>query len=172
MEIIFVPLVEEAKKEKAFLEKKLKVKITFNGKKVILEGNSLDEYEAKIVFEAIAFGYDSRTAVLLKDEEFAFRRMSIRDFTRRKDLEVVKARVIGTQGRTKKTLENLADCKIIVRENEVGIIASAEEIEYVLTALSNLIRGSKQSNVYKFLERINTQKKHPFDEEEKTEGKL
>lgn len=163
METLYIPLINNVQQEKALLEKKLKIKITIKGRMVQWEGNSFDEYEARLVFEAIAFGYTPQTALLVKDEEVVFKRLSIRDYTRRKDLETVKARIIGTQGRTKRTLENLADCKIIVHDNEVGIICSAEEIEYVITALANLIRGSKQSNVYKFLERINGQRKQAFD---------
>jgi rRNA processing protein Krr1/Pno1 len=48
----------------------------------------------------------------------------------------------------------------MIKGNEVGLICPAEEIDYVITGMTNLIRGSKQANVYKFLERINTSRKN------------
>ncbi len=168
METLIFDNTSELRRERAFLEEKLKVKITIQGKKVTFEGESLDEYEATAVLEAINLGYSARIAILLIDEDFIFRKLNIKDFTRRKDLETVKARVIGTHGRTKRTMENLADCSIVIKNNDVGIIGPAAEVEYTITAMANLIRGSKQSNVYKFLERINTQKKKQREENSKS----
>lgn len=166
METIFFKKTSELKRHKTELEKKLNVKITIVGKKVTIvgkkvtvEGSTVDEYEASIVLDAVNFGFPAQTALLLKDDDVVFRKISIKNFTRRKDLEVVKSRIIGAQGSTKNTIEQIADCKVVVNDNEVGILCEANEIEYAITALTNLIRGSKQSNVYKFLERINTQKK-------------
>lgn len=159
METIFSERWREIEREKEILEKKLNVHVDVKRKRVTIEGPALEEYEATMVFEAINFGFPTDIALLLKDEEMAFTRLPIKNFTRRVDLEVVKARLIGTQGRTRRTIENIADCHLRVQGNEVGIICSAEEVEYAITAVTNLIRGSKQSNVYKFLERINTQKK-------------
>ncbi len=160
METIFFKRLSELKRNKAELERRLKVKIEIIGKKVTMEGATVDEYEASIVLDAINFGFPTQTALLLKEEDVLFRKINIKSVTRRKDLEVVKSRVIGTQGSTKNTIEEIADCQVVVNGNEVGIIGEAAEIEYALTALTNLIRGSKQANVYKFLERINTRKKN------------
>ena len=159
METIIFSRVNELKKELDFLQKKLNVKIKIDGKRVTFGGEPFEEYEANLVMEAINFGYPVRTAILLKEEDVVFRKLSLKDFTRRKDLEVIKARLIGTYGRTKRTIENLSDCRIIIKDNEIGILCSAEEIEYTITGIASLIRGSKQANVYKFLERVNAQRK-------------
>lgn len=159
METIYCERTGDIKKNKDLLEKKLGVKIDAKGKNVILDGPSFDEYEASMVLQAISFGFSVKTAILLKDESLVFRVIPIKNFTRRKDLSVVKARIIGTEGKTKKTLEQLADCKIVIREKEVGLICAAEEAEYLITAITSIIRGSKQSNMYKFLEKINAVRK-------------
>ena len=159
METLFCRRTREIEREKEKLEKKLRVKITIQGKKITIDGPALEEYEAGLVFDAVDFGFPLDIALLAKDEDMIFKRLSIKDFTRRVDMEVVKGRLIGTQGRTKRTIENIADCHIRIQDNEVGILGAAEEVEYAITAIANLIRGSKQSNVYKFLEKINTQKK-------------
>ncbi|MEK6824445.1 MAG: hypothetical protein AABX12_00015 [Nanoarchaeota archaeon] len=160
METIYFDRLGELKRTKNELEKHLKVSISIQGKRVTINGNAFEEFEALAVLEAINFGFSAQTALMLKEEDIVFRKLPIKNFTRRKDLETVRARVIGTQGRTKRTIESLADCQVIVRGNEVGLICPAEEVEYVITGMTNLIRGSKQANIYKFLERINAARKN------------
>jgi ribosomal RNA assembly protein len=159
METLFVERTTEIKREKELLESELKVRIEIQGRKITIEGPALNEYEAKIILEAIGFGFSAKTALMLKEETFIFRIIKIKDVTRKKNIELVKSRIIGTYGKTKSTIESIADCKIVVQGNSVGIIGSAEEIEEATTAINNLIRGSKQSNVYKFLEKMNRERK-------------
>ena len=96
---------------------------------------------------------------MLKDETYIFRIIRIKQITRKANLEPVRSRLIGTYGKTKHAIEAIADCKIVIRDNSVGIIGAAEEIEEATTAINNLIRGSKQANVYKFLEKMNRARK-------------
>ncbi|MBI2631808.1 hypothetical protein HYW75_02285 [Candidatus Pacearchaeota archaeon] len=159
METLFFDRISEIRKEKNNLERELGVKIKIKGKEVSTEGTSFDEYEARIVLEAIQFGFSSKIALSLRDEHNIFRRIHIKDFTKRKKLEDVRARIIGTEGKTKRTIENISNTHLIIKGNEVGIIGTAETIEEATTAITNLIRGSKQSNVYHFLERMNAEKK-------------
>jgi len=155
MESIIFSNTAEVKKAKAQIEKKLHIKIDIAGKKVTISGEGINEYEASIVLDAINLGFSAKKALLLLDPEIQFRRLNIKDFTKRKNLREVRARVIGREGKTKRTIEDLTDSTIVVRDNTVGIIGYADSIENTLTALKNLIRGSKESNVYRFLEDMN-----------------
>lgn len=159
METLIFERTGELKRNLAQLEEKLGVKITIKGKKVSIRGPALDEYEASLVLEAINFGFPSEKSLLLKNEDVIFRRINIRSFTRRKNLEDIRSRIIGKYGTTKRTIEEVSDCYIVIKENNIGIIGSVEDIDNILTALTNLIRGSKQANIYKYLERMNTAKK-------------
>ena len=158
METLFFEKTGSIKREKAELEKELGVKITIQGRKITLEGNPMDEYEAGIILDAISFGFKVKIALTLLDEDKIFRKLPMKNFTRRKNLKEVRARVIGTEGKTRRTIENIASCDVVINDNTVGVIGSAESIENATTALSNLIKGSKQANVYRFLERMNAQK--------------
>ena len=100
--------------------------------------------------------FQKKKALQLLDPEATFRKIHIKNFTRRKNIGEVRARLIGTEGKTKRTLEEIGSCDIIIGDTEVGIIGSAENIEKTTTAITNLIKGSKQANVYRFLERMNT----------------
>ncbi len=159
METIYTNRIAEIRREKKFLERKLNVEIQITGKKVIVEGSPLDEYEAMTVLEAINEGFSARTAILITSEDFVFEKINIKDFTRRKDMEVVRGRLIGTRGRTKRTIEQISGCEIKINDNTVSVIGPAENIQYAITAITNVIKGAKQSNVYKYLERINTEKR-------------
>lgn len=159
METIYFDRTGELKRTKTELEKKLRISLDIQGRKVIFSGDALDEYIAGIVLDAMNFGFSSKKAILLADENMIFRKISIKDFTRKKNLQVVRARFIGKNGKTKKTIENVANCEIFIKNNEAGIIGRAESIDEIMTAVTNLIKGTKQANTYRFLERVNKKKK-------------
>ena len=160
---IYCEKINELKREKEFLEKKLNTKIKITGKKVQIQGDSINEYESEMVIDAISLGFPARMASLLTNENFIFEKINIKNYARNKNLKVVKSRLIGTHGKTKKTIEQISGCNIVIKENMIGIICPAESTEYIITAIINLIIGSKQTNIYKYLEKINTLKKaHKF----------
>jgi len=159
METIYFEKISELRRTKSKLEKDLNVKITLTGKRVSIKGPALEEYEALQVLEAMNFGFSAEKALEIKEPDIAFRVIHIRDFTRRKNLKDVKARIIGKQGKTKKTIEGITSSYIIIKENRVGVIGSTESIEAAITGITNVIKGSKQSNVYRYLEKINRGRK-------------
>ncbi len=158
MEEFYVKKIEDVMEHKKLLEKKLNVKVTVSGNKVSVEGNSIDEYEASKVFDAINFGFTVRSALLLKIEDNMFKIIRIREHTRRK-LKVVMGRLIGREGKTKRVLSTISGCKLVIGESEVGIIGDTLDVENVSTAIVSLIKGSKQANMYQYLQRMNRIKK-------------
>src|SRR3989338_1087241 len=142
MQTIFFEKNSEIKRTEEELEKKLNVKIEIDGRKVIVEGGPFEEYIASVVLDAMRFGFSAHKSLILKDDRNIFRTVSIKDNTHKKKLKEVRARKIG---KTKKTIENITNCEVIINNNEVGIIGEAESIEEVITAVSNLVRGTKQS---------------------------
>lgn len=159
METIYFEKINSLKREKQEIEKKLNVVITIQGKKASVEGPPLQEYEAFIILEAISFGFSVKKALSLQDEQLMFRKLPIKNFTKRKNLYEVRSRLIGTEGKTKKTIEAISNCSLVIKDSAIGIIGSAENIDEATTALTNLIRGSKQANIYRYLERMNAEKK-------------
>ncbi len=159
VEILIFKRTNEIKKALPELKKRFNLEFSLEGKKLSYSGDSLEEYEASMIIDAINFGFTAKKALLLTDTELQFKKINIKDFTRRKNLHEVIARVIGTQGKTKKTIEQLSECFLEISEREVGIIGEAEAVEKTTTAITSLIRGSKQANVYAFLENMNKVKK-------------
>ncbi len=163
MEIIYIENPRKIRQNKEAIEKKIEIKITQKGKQLELEGEPFEEYQARIIIEALDFGFSLKEALRLTDESILFRKIPIKQFTKRKDLEEVRGRVIGTEGKTKRTVEEVSGSSVVLHNNLVGIIGPAEGIEEATTAVTNLIKGSKQANVYRFLERMNAAKKDKPD---------
>ena len=154
--------IEEIRKFKKLLEKKLNLSIDIIDRNVNFEGPSLDEYEASIVFDAMNFGFSLRKALLLKGDDVTFRVIHIKEHTKR-NLKEIMSRLIGTNGKTRKVMENISGCKILIKEGNVGVLGYVEDVENLSTAIIHLIRGSKQSNMYQYLERRNREKKNYTD---------
>jgi len=148
-------------KNRKQLEKRLNVKITNRGKEIFIDGSPEEEYVAEKVIEAINFGFPFSVAMSIKDEDFIFEILNIKDYTKRKDLERIRARIIGKEGRTLKTLNQLTKCFFELKDNYVGIIADPEYLEQGQEAVIAVIRGAKHSNVYSRLEKY--KKKPVFD---------
>ena len=135
------------------LEESLNVKITNRGKEVFIEGNSEDEYAAEKIIEALNFNFPFEVVMLIKYENFSFEILNIKDYTKRKDLERVRARIIGKGGKALKTLNGLTKCYFELKDNNVGIIGNVEHIKHAEEAIIAIIKGAKHSNVYSFLEK-------------------
>lgn len=140
-------------RNKRRLEKSLDVKITNRGKEVSIEGESLKEYLAEKVIEALDFGFSLSSALQIKDEDFIFEIINIKDHTKRKDLKRIRGRIIGTDGRTLKTLHDLTECSFEIKDNQIGIIGDGENIGNAQQAIISIIKGAKQSNIYSYLEK-------------------
>ena len=158
--LIFDKMPGAIRREQRNLERQLKVKLTIKEKNVAIEGSPLDEYVALLIVEALVFGFSQKQAMSLKDEGMSFRKIHIRDFTRRKNLKDVRARLIGREGKTRRTLEDISNCEVVIGESEVGIIGFTDAVESTVQAAINIIKGSKQANAYRYLERMNAEKKN------------
>lgn len=157
-ETFYIKKIQEIKKNKKELEEKLNVKISTNKNQVTIKGETLDEFDARRVLEAIQLGFSAKKALLLKNENYDLKIINIKDHTRR-NLSDVKARLIGKKGKTKRVFSETSGCEIIITDTQVGIIGDVLDVKDASTAVINLIRGSKQTNMYRFLEKQNKRKK-------------
>ncbi|MEK6897786.1 MAG: hypothetical protein AABX28_00325 [Nanoarchaeota archaeon] len=139
-------------KNRKQLERKLGIKITNRGREVFINGSPLEEYEGEKVIDALNFGFPFDAAMLIK-EGYILEIINIKEHTKRKDLKSIRARIIGKNGKTLKTLNHLTGCYFELKDNEVGIIGGPEYISRANEVIISLIKGTKTSNVYAFLEK-------------------
>jgi KH domain-containing protein len=127
--------------------------VRLGAEEISIEGKPEDEFIAEKVIDAINFGFPFSIALSIKREDFLFEVVNIKDYTPRKDFETIRARIIGKGGKTLKTLSHLTECNFEIKGNDVGIIGSPEVIKNAQDAVILIIRGSKQANVYSYLEK-------------------
>ncbi len=153
MEVIYSEKSIKILKNKELLEKFLNVEITHRGREFYLKGNADDEFFARQVVEAINFGFPVEEALSIVEKDFLFEILNIKDYTRRKDLNTVRSRIIGKQGKALVVLSQLTQGFIQVKDNRVGIIGDPEYMKTAQEAIVGIIRGAKHSNIYSYLEK-------------------
>jgi len=139
------------------IEKRGKVKLNIDSKEgiAIIDGDeSMDIFEVAIIIKAIARGFSPQTAFKLFNPDNHFELMEIPDYTRKSKKSVmrVKARVIGSEGKARKTLEQLTGTDISIYGKTIGIIGEPERVHMARRAIEMLLQGSPHGNVYKWLE--------------------
>lgn len=159
MQKIYVENIKEVLRNKNKLEKELEIKMKHKGKDVFVNGKAEKEFIAIEILKAINLGFSVNSALMLKKENFILQTINIKDVTKRNDLKTVRSRIIGTYGKTLKTLKILTDCSLSLKDNQIGIIGDVEEIADAIQAITSIIQGSKQSNVYGKLEKKRKRKK-------------
>jgi len=153
MERLICEKIPRIIKNKKKLEEKLNVKIKNRGKEVTIKGKPEDEYVAEEVIETLEFGFPFSVSMMIKDYGYVFEIINIKDYTKRRDLKRIRARIIGKEGKTLKTLNMLTRCHFELKDNSIGIVGDPEHIKNAQEAIVSLIKGSKQSNVYAYLEK-------------------
>lgn len=140
------------------LQEKLNLKIKINSQSGIVEvigDDGLNIHNGIVIIKAIARGFNPEIALLLLDDDYIFEQIDIFEYSRgSKDrLYELKSRLIGTEGKAKKTLENIANVHICVYGKTVSIIGLYKNVESAKKAILKLIGGSKHGKAYYFLEK-------------------
>lgn len=153
MKKLIIEKYQRITRNKLKLEKELNIRISNKGKEIIIEGSAENEFIAERVIEALDFGFPFQTTLNLKNPEIIFEKINIKFYSKSKNLERIRARIIGTKGKTLATLTQLSNCAFELKDNKIGIIGHAEEIKIAQDAIIAIIKGSKTSNIYSFIEK-------------------
>ncbi len=169
MERVFVKEIRKIKGLKAKIEKAFNVELKITRTHIEVTGKDEDgfsEYMAGKAIEAIGMNFIPETALLLKNAEYMFEKVDIKDHVKQSRVTAVKGRTIGRGGKAKLVLERLTNCEIEVKGHYIGIIGKAADVTLAINSIIKLIQGSPHSKVYAFLERHQQLRKERIDEEE------
>jgi len=64
-----------------------------------------------------------------------------------------KSRIIGTDGKTKRAIENLTGAILSIYGHTVALIADFESMDVAKKAIDMILSGSKHASVYRYVER-------------------
>ncbi len=122
--------------------------------KVTISGDSLDVYNTRLVVQAIGRGFNPIVAKSLCNDENCLEIVNIKDFAgkSKKRMARLKSRVIGSQGKAWKSIENLTNTVISVYGKTVCIIGKVNDVLTAREAVENLLKGAPHAPVYKWLE--------------------
>jgi ribosomal RNA assembly protein len=105
--------------------------------------------------KAIGRGFSPEKALKLISDDVFFTLMDIRDYVgkNQKHVRRVRARVIGSKGKTRRLIEELTGVSVSIYGNTVGVIGESLELNIAISAIEMILKGSEHSAVYSFLEK-------------------
>jgi ribosomal RNA assembly protein len=113
-------------------------------------------YALREVVKAIGRGFNPEIARLLLKQDYSLEVINLLDFVKNKNhFERIKGRVIGAEGKSRQTIENLTGTFISVYGKTISIIGDPEGVVSSKKAVESLLQGSPHSNVYRWLEKNN-----------------
>ncbi len=144
----------ETKKE---LEKETGCRIDVDSKEgdVIITGkDAINMFALREVIKAIARGFNPDLAKQLLKQDYILDVISLNDYSKEKSHQQrLKGRVIGMDGKSRHTIEELTECYISVYGKTIAVIGKIEMVGICKRAIETLLAGSPHANVYKWLER-------------------
>jgi len=153
-------LIGHSGETKKDLEEKSGIKINIDSKTgdVNFDENSsadpLMVLKVENIINAISKGFSPEKAFLLFSDESDFFVFDLRDYAGKRETHIrrLKSRVIGSEGKTKKVLEDLTTSKVSVHGHTVSVISDIARMNILKKSIDMLLTGSKHATVYRFVE--------------------
>lgn len=142
--------IEKITKIKLFINSELG-EITFNEEEL---SDPFKIFIIENIIRAIGRGFSPENAFLLLNEDMDLFIFDIHDYVGKRPTHVqrLKSRVIGSEGKTKRVLEELTESKISIYGHTIAIIGSIFNIDITKKAVDKLLMGSKHATVYRYVE--------------------
>ena len=125
---------------------------------------------------AIGRGFSPERAYRLLKEDQYFALLDIQDYVGKRldSVRRMRARVIGTGGKTRRVIEELSEAELSIYGDTVAIIGDAMALDIAKTAVDMILNGSEHSAVYSYLEHTRRERrlselKPPEDKEKPKE---
>jgi len=149
-------------KTKQYIENRLGIKIDVDSEgsiTITLTPQAADPsilLKGKDLVTAIGRGFAPETAFrLIRNEDDIYDMIDLRVIFGRSesDIKRIKGRIIGTEGKTRKLIEELSEADVVVYGHTVGIIGSFEQADTARNAIQMIVEGCQHHTVYKYLQR-------------------
>jgi len=108
---------------------------------------------AKNVVKAIAGGFTPKQSMKLLKDNYYFDSIDLKEHVKEKQLKRIKARLIGTEGKTRKRISAVTKTDIVIYKNTLNIIGTTENSDRAFNALLMLVKGASHRTVFNYLSR-------------------
>jgi len=153
-------LIGRGGETRELIESRTGVKLTIDSEEgdVEIDHTHADDPSMAIVVgnivTAIGRGFAPSKAMKLLENDCYLAVLDIRDYVGKKveHVERMRARVIGTHGKTREVFEELTGAAISIYGNTVSIIGTSLQLDVAKRGMDMLLSGSEHAAVYHFLE--------------------
>jgi len=131
----------------------------------ILPGGTSDDpttvLRARDVVVAIARGFSPERAFSLMDDDIVLDIIDLREVfgKNERDIERLKGRVIGREGKIRRLLEEMTKAKVSVYGHTISMLGDYETVTAAREAIELLLKGKQHSTVYRLLRKIKSESK-------------
>jgi ribosomal RNA assembly protein len=115
--------------------------------------NPLAVLKAKDAVTAIARGFSPEKAFELFDEDIILHVLDLRELFGKSesDIQRIKGRIIGRDGKSRRSIEEITQADISINEHAIGIIGSYDSVSLAREGVEMLIKGKQHATVYQHL---------------------
>lgn len=153
---------------KTEIELAFKVRLNVSSDSGTIEVTPSDENDdpstilrARDVVTAVGRGFSAERAMSLKDDDMVLDVIDLRELFGKSESDInrIKGRVIGSEGKMRRLLEEMTDAKVSVYGSTISMIGEFESVSAARQAIEMLVKGKQHSSVYKFLRRTKSETK-------------
>jgi ribosomal RNA assembly protein len=124
----------------------------------LIDANPFKAYD---IVSAIARGFSPQRAFSLLQEERILTLIDLREYAGKSEnaLVRIKSRLIGTEGKARKIIEELTQSEISIYGHTVAIIGDPDESKIAKEAIDKLAKGGTHKSTYELLQKYRTKRK-------------
>ena len=128
------------------------------GPDALVEANPFKAYD---IVSAIARGFSPQRAFSLLQEESILTLIDLREYAGKSENAMVriKSRLIGTEGKARKIIEELSGAEISIYGHTVAIIGEPDASRVAKEAVDKLAKGGTHKATYEMLQKYRTKQK-------------
>jgi ribosomal RNA assembly protein len=106
------------------------------------------------IIRALGRGFSPEHAMRLFSDDIYFELVDIHDYVgkNKSRMRQVSARIIGSEGKTRRIIEEQTGCHLAIQGHTVGIIGDLTNLGNAKKACDMILRGAEHASVYGFLE--------------------
>ena len=128
--------------------------------------DTVAEWKAVDIVKAIGRGFEPAKAFKLFNEEYVLKVINFKElFSNEKQRTRYKARIIGTKGKVKTTIEEVSGANVCIYGNTVSIIGKMDEAAFAESAVNMILNGASHGSVFAMLRKTRQkmqEKEAPF----------